>query len=137
MDLEADDLEQAVRRTTVLPVDRASAWSRLADAAGLKSWLASEVDLEVRPGAKGTVRLQNGETRLVEVEEVEPTRRLSLVWCKPGGDPSLVELTLDDLEESTVLTVIEMPVLALRAVAATLERESHAPHGPAMLAVHA
>lgn len=134
MDLDLGNLEQAVRRTIVLPVDRREAWRKLADAAGLRSWLAEEVDLEVRAGARGTIRLAGEDIRLVEVEEVEPMRRVSLVWRQPDEEPSLVELTLDDVEHGTQLTVIEMPILALRVFAAGVEEQSNAGGGPAMLA---
>lgn len=134
MDLEDEELEQAVRREIVLSVDRPTAWSRLADAVGLQSWLADEVDLDVQPGAHGTVRWHDGQTRLVEVEEVEPARRLCLIWRERNGEPSLVELTLDDVRQGTRLTVVEMPLRTLHAFASTAERESGAPRGPQMLA---
>lgn len=134
MNLDPEGLELALRRTIVLPGDRREAWKRLADADGLRSWLAEEVDLEIRAGARGTIRLAEEELRLVEVEEVEPMRRLSLVWRQPDGEPSLVELTLDEVEDGTRLTVIEMPILTLRAAAASIESQSSASRGPAMLA---
>ncbi len=135
MDLEPETLEQAVRREIVLPVDRQAAWSRLADAAGLQLWLADEVKLEIRRGAQGTVRWRDGSTRLVEVEEVEHMRRICLLWREPDGEPSLVELTLDDVEQGTRLIVVEVPILVLRAVTRAVECESDHPHGPQMLAV--
>ena len=126
---------EAVRRETVLPVDRDTAWSAPCDADGLETWLADQVDLEVRQGAQGTLRLDGGEQRLVTVEEVEQGRRLSLSWREPHGEPSLVEITLDDAPEGTRLVVVEMPLLALRAIASGLEagRFSGA-QGPQMLA---
>jgi uncharacterized protein YndB with AHSA1/START domain len=134
MELDLGNLEQAVRRSIVLGVDRREAWRKLADADGLSSWLAEEVDLEVRAGARGTIRLAGDDIRLVEVEEVESMRRLSLLWREPDGEPSLVEITLDDTEHGTQLTVIEMPTLALRVLAASIESQSHAGRGPTMLA---
>jgi hypothetical protein len=36
-------------------------------------------------------------------------RRVALSWCAPGGDPSLVELTLDDAEDGrTRMVVVEV-----------------------------
>lgn len=134
MELERDDLEQVVRREVLLPCDRETAWRRLADAEGLRSWLAQEVDLDVRPRAQGTIRLHDGQLREVEVEEVQPRRRVSLIWREAGGEPSLVELTLDEVEQGTRLTVIEVPIPALRAVAKTIVSESQRGHGPLMLA---
>ena len=62
--------------------------------------------------------LEDGELRHVTIEEVEEGRRVALSWCAPGGDPSLVELTLDDLEDGrTRMVVVEIPLVALRVVA--------------------
>jgi uncharacterized protein YndB with AHSA1/START domain len=137
MELEREDLEQFVRREIMLSCDRETAWRRLADAEGLRSWLADEVDLDLRPGAQGTIRLHDGQLRLVEVEEVQAQRRVCLIWREAGGEPSLVELTLEDLEQGTRLTVVELPIPALRAVAERFVSESQSGHGPLMLATAA
>jgi uncharacterized protein YndB with AHSA1/START domain len=126
--------EQAVRRETILPVDRETAWRTLADAAGLSSWLADEVELDVREGATGRMRWREGEERLVTVEEVRERRHLVLTWCEPGGEPSLVELTLDDVAGGTRLVALEVPLAILRAVAAGFEERIDETPGPQMLA---
>lgn len=126
---------QAVRREILLPVDRMTAWDALRDAEGLETWLADEARLEIRRGAQGTLVLRDGERRLVTVEEVEEGRRLTLSWREPDGEPSLVEITLDDVPEGTRLVVVEMPILALRAIASTLEAGCRSgARGPQMLA---
>jgi uncharacterized protein YndB with AHSA1/START domain len=124
----------AVRRQTILAVGREKAWRALSDADGLSSWLADEVELEVKEGARGRLRWHSGEERLVTVEEVREHRRLALSWCEPGGEPSLVELTLDDVPGGTRLVAIEMPLCVLRAVAAGFERRIDRMPGPQMLA---
>jgi uncharacterized protein YndB with AHSA1/START domain len=126
--------QQVVRREMVLPVDRDTAWAALRDAEGLETWLADEVELEVREGARGTVRWRTGEERLVEVEEVRERRRIALSWCEPGGEPSVVELTLDDVPGGTRLVVIELPTLTLRAFAGALDARGGAASGPRMVA---
>jgi len=127
-------VERAVRRETLLPVPRDVAWRALADAAGLEGWLAHEVALEVRAGAEGTLRLDGGEERLVFVEEVRERERLVLRWREPGGEASLVELTLYDAPAGSRLVVVELPVPALDAIATALESSGGAPHGPQMAA---
>lgn len=108
--------DTAVRRETILTVDRDTAWQALCDAEGLETWLADEVALEVRPGAEGTVRFADGEEREALVEEVVEGRRLALRWAEPGGEESIVELTLDDVPEGTRLVVVELPVAVLAGV---------------------
>jgi uncharacterized protein YndB with AHSA1/START domain len=109
----------ALRRETVLDAPRDAVWRLVAEPEGLAGWLADDVELPaVEPGAEGTV-LEDGELRLVTIEEVEHRRRVALSWCVPGGEPSLVELTLDDTGDGrTRMVVVEVPLPALRAVAA-------------------
>ena len=127
--------DQAVRREATLPVDRDTAWAALCDPDELATWLADEVDIEIREGAEGTLRWRSGEERLAVVEEVQERRRIALRWCEPGGEASLVELTLDDVPGGTRLVVVELPVAALDVVGALLETDPGLTRGPQMLAV--
>ena len=112
--------DTAVRRETILTVDRETAWEALCDAEGLETWLADEVDLDVRPGAEGTVRFADGEQRDAVVEEVVEGRRLALRWAEPGGEESVVDITLDDVPEGTRVVVVELPVTVLAEVPASV-----------------
>jgi uncharacterized protein YndB with AHSA1/START domain len=110
----------AVRRELLLPFPREEAWPLLGDPAELETWYAEQVDLEIAEGARGTVRLAEGEREAV-VEEVVPGRRLAL-RLHDADDPAagtLVELTLDDVEDGTRLVVVELPLHALPAVPAS------------------
>jgi uncharacterized protein YndB with AHSA1/START domain len=114
----------AVRRETELDAPREDVWALVSEPEGLATWLADEVALDaVEPGARGTVT-EHGEERHVTIEDVEPGRRVALSWCAPGGEPSLVELTLDDLpidedgERRTRMVVVEIPLVTLRVVSA-------------------
>jgi uncharacterized protein YndB with AHSA1/START domain len=111
-----DLLEGAVRRERLLPAAREDAWTMLATPEGLERWLAEDVDVELRPGARGRMTV-DGRERDVEIEEVVPGRRLSLTWSGDGKEPALVELTLDDAPGGTRVVVVELPVRALRVVA--------------------
>jgi uncharacterized protein YndB with AHSA1/START domain len=128
----------AVRRETILDAARDDVWALVAEPEGLATWLADEVDLEaVEPGARGTVT-EHGEERHVTIEEVEPGRRVALSWCAPGGEPSLVELTLDDAEDRrTRMVVVEIPLVTLRVVSAPAIRAGGAAPGPQMALAHA
>ena len=127
-------VEQAVRRETFLPVPRYAAWRALGDAAGLKSWLADEVALDIQAGAEGRLRWRSGEERLALVEEVQEHERVVLRWREPGGEASLVELTLYDAPGGTRLVVVELPLPALEAIGAALEPSSGQARGPQMVA---
>jgi len=131
----------AVRRERVLPADRWTAWELLADPGELEGWLADEVDLElVEEGAEGTFRWTDGSVRRVVVEEVVPGRRLALRWeaAAPGDDApdTLVELTLDDHGDGTLLRVVELQLVVLEAHGAELPvvTGGRAGGGPVLLA---
>jgi uncharacterized protein YndB with AHSA1/START domain len=124
----------AVRRETVLDAPRDAVWALVADPEGLATWLADDVDLDaVEPGASGIVT-EDGEQRHVTIEEVEDGRRVALSWCTPGGDPSLVELTLDDDAQDgrTRMVIVELPLVALRVAAAQSIGALGAARGPQM-----
>ena len=125
----------AVRRETVLDAPRDAVWSLVANPEGLETWLADDVDLDaIEPGASGTVT-EAGELRHVTIEEVEDGRRVALSWCAPGGDPTLVELTLDDADDeatTTRMVVVELPLVTLRVAAAQSLGALRAASGPQM-----
>ncbi|WP_445149339.1 SRPBCC domain-containing protein [Baekduia sp. Peel2402] len=126
----------AVRRETVLDAPRDEVWERVASPEGLETWLADEIDLPaVEPGASGTV-VEDGIRRHVTIEEVEAGRRVALSWCAEDGDPSLVELTLDDTDDeaATRLVVVEIPLVTLRIASITTVRAASAARGPQMAA---
>jgi hypothetical protein len=95
----------------LLPVGREEAWEAVSDPA----WLGDEL-----------------EERAAVLEERVEGRRLALVWDSYGGGRSLVEITLDDAGDGTRVTVVEVPVVTLRAVGA--EVAAGAGGGPRMLA---
>ncbi|MHB1469235.1 MAG: SRPBCC family protein [Solirubrobacteraceae bacterium] len=134
MDCEQDLLGgHVVRRELIVPQDRRVVWNAIRDAHGLSSWLADEVELEVRDGASGVLRWHSGEERFATVEEVDEERRIALRWALAGGEATLVELTLDDVPDGTRIVVLEVPLLTLHAISdATVAGASHG--GPTMLA---
>lgn len=68
------------------------------------------------------------------VEEVEQGRRLVLRWWVQDGDPSLVELTLDDVAGGTRLIVTEIPLAVLDLVGIELSRWLPSTRGPQLVA---
>ena len=116
-----------VRREIVLPVTREEAWQLVEDPRELETWLADEIEFEVERQAEGVARWSDGTERSVRVEEVEPGRRLALQWGQPGEQASLVELTLDDVEGGTRLTVVELPLQVLHAIGSTIPGTTFGP----------
>ncbi len=100
-----------VEREVTLPASREEVWRALSDPSRLSAWLGGEVDLELVPGGRGLIRQQDGEVRLVVVEEVMAPKRLVFRWWGVTGrstTPATVELTLTELpEEGTRLSVVE------------------------------
>jgi uncharacterized protein YndB with AHSA1/START domain len=125
----------ALRRETVLDAPRDAVWPLVAEPDGLATWLADDVDLAaVAPGERGVV-LEDGELRHVTIEEVEDGRRVALSWCAPGGDPTLVELTLDDEDDGrTRMVVVEIPLVALRVASVDAVASLRRTRGPQMAA---
>ena len=75
---------------------------------------------------------EDGELRHVTIQEVQEGRRVALSWCAPGGEPSLVELTLDDDgDQRTRMVIVEVPLETLR-VAAIRTLHAAAAGGPQM-----
>jgi uncharacterized protein YndB with AHSA1/START domain len=91
--------EMDVTRDIVLPVDREDAWEVVSDPA---AWLVDEADLELVPGAEGTL-----DERRAIVEDVAPGERLIFWWGEDGALFTRVELTLDDVRGGTRVTVVE------------------------------
>jgi uncharacterized protein YndB with AHSA1/START domain len=125
----------AVRREVILPVDRHQAWELISDPRELETWLADEVDIEMEPGAEGTVRFEDGTRRHACVEEVDTARRIVLCWWAHDEERTLVELTLDDVPEGTRLVVVELPVRVLHAVGTTISGAASWASGPQLAAV--
>lgn len=105
----------AVRREIDLPLDRDEAWELISDPRELETWLADEVGLDaVEVGEEGPITFRDGTARHACVEDVEPGRRVSLCWWGEDEDPTLVDLTLYDRPSGTRLTVVELPLRAVR-----------------------
>ena len=118
----------AVHRAIVLPISREQAWEAVTDPAQLACWLADEVELEAREGGAARFAWADGTIRVGVVDELSERRRIAFRWRGeqeggegagdrvaaagvddgPRGEESLVELTLDDVEGGTRVTVFEV-----------------------------
>jgi uncharacterized protein YndB with AHSA1/START domain len=103
-----------VRRSTVLDAPPEMVWESVTRPDRLSGWLGGVVDIDLRPGGRGSVRRADGALRRIRVEAVEPLRRLAFRWWpfevpdsrRPGG-ASRVELLLEHIPGGTRLTVTE------------------------------
>jgi uncharacterized protein YndB with AHSA1/START domain len=97
------DLEPLAVVTTVRLIDESTAdvWNRLL--AEPQSWLGDGARIDAVAGG----RVIHDEHRGV-VREVEPFSRIVWEWCA-DGDPgwSVVEVSLEDLEGTTIVTIEE------------------------------
>ena len=106
--------DEIARHERELDLSAEEAWELLGSSDGLERWLGDRVDLDVAPGAEGTI--EDGDERLLaEVESVEPGRRVSLRWWSEERGAAVVDLTLEPIgADRTRLIVTEIPVRALR-----------------------
>jgi uncharacterized protein YndB with AHSA1/START domain len=99
--------DTAVVRSTLLPAPREEVWRALTEPERLAEWLAEVDELELEEGGRAVLALPGGELRDVVFDAVEPERRLAFRWAADGEDASSVELTLDEADPGTRLTVVE------------------------------
>jgi uncharacterized protein YndB with AHSA1/START domain len=99
----------AMRRRTVLPRGREEVWRALTDPERLAEWFANDVELDLRPGGEGVFRWDDGTERRATVEEVDEERRFAFTWEEEGEGATRVEITLDDADGGTEVTVVESP----------------------------
>jgi uncharacterized protein YndB with AHSA1/START domain len=93
-----------VEREIVFPASPAEVWEALTEPERLEEWFATEVELDPRPGGRGSFRWGNGEERHATVREAEAEERLVLDWDDGGGE---VVLELAEVEDGTLLHVVE------------------------------
>lgn len=110
----AEDAQQVVR-SVVLDADAGDVWRALTDDGELSAWFGGDVVLDVRPGGGGRFQEPDGGARRAVVEEVDDGARLVWRWWEEGAGAtaaSRVELTVEQVDGGTRLTVVEAPVAA-------------------------
>jgi uncharacterized protein YndB with AHSA1/START domain len=109
-----------IEKEIVVRAPRARVWRALADVAEFASWFRVKAEGEFKTGARlemvSTYPGHEGEAFYVEVDEVEPERRLSWRW-DPGGEQTgspgaddvqtRVVFELEDVEGGTRVKVTE------------------------------
>jgi len=107
-----------VEREVVVPATPEEVWPAVTEADEISAWFGAEVEIDARPGGRGTVRWPDGTERHVLVEHVEPARRLAFRWLPfqrtAEGEvtpvpASRVEIALDPVPGGTRIRVVERP----------------------------
>ena len=98
-----------VVRELVLEAPAEEVWEALTEPERLEEWFANEVDFDLERG-EGVFRWDDGEERRAEVADVEPGRRLRLLWwdeAAPDAAVTEVSFTLVACPAGTRLVVRE------------------------------
>jgi uncharacterized protein YndB with AHSA1/START domain len=110
-----------VEREVVVPAPVDEVWSALTDPEQLGEWFGAEVEGELGPGDVTTFHFPDGTERRAVVEQMDPPRRLDFRWLPYERDAdgvvrerqsSRVEIECDDLEDATIVRVVERRVEA-------------------------
>jgi uncharacterized protein YndB with AHSA1/START domain len=109
-----------IEKKKLLKAPRSRVWRALTDAREFGSWFGVKLEGAFSPGAelRGKITIKGYEDRTMQiwVERIEPERLFSYRWHPFAIDPAvdyskepttLVELTLADAPEGTLLTVVE------------------------------
>lgn len=109
--------ELEVIRSVVFDASPEDVWDSLVRPERLSRWLGGTVEIEVRPGGRGTLTRADGRIRRLRVEVVEPPRRLAFRWWPPEEPGSLrpggatrVTFALDSAPGGVRLTILERPM---------------------------
>ena len=105
-----------VEREVVVPASPEEVWPAVTEAEEISAWFGADVELDARPGGRGTAHWADGTERHLLVEEVEPARRLAFRWLpfQRTGEgevvplpSSRVEIELAPVPEGTRIRVVE------------------------------
>jgi uncharacterized protein YndB with AHSA1/START domain len=110
--MDADRIERTL--TLQAPIDEV--WAALTEPEKISQWFSKSTELDLRPGGRGV--LTWGEIVVpITVEEVEERRRFAYRWepshVQSGGPTTLVEFTLEEDGDATVLHLVESGFAAL------------------------
>ena len=121
--MSSDSIEREVQIDA--PVE--TVWSIVTEPQNIARWLASSVEVDLRPGGDLLFRFESGIDGKGVVEKVEPPHLFSFRWISPEperdmaaaqGHFTTVEFSLRAAGEGTLLRVVESGFGALEGTAA-------------------
>ena len=115
---------EPVRREIRLDASPAEVWRALTESSLLAAWFEADVEIDPRYGGAVRFRFPDGSELRGLIEIFEPHRRIGFRWRDPlrAGEPAVVVLSLEALEDGTRLMVTEVqgllaPDTSMEAVA--------------------
>ena len=104
-----------IEREILIEAPAEVVWRTITEPEQIVQWFADRAELDLRPGADGTLVFEEmGNTAPLVVEAVDPPHRFSFRWAHPDGEAPvpgnsvLVEFTLTaEGDERTRLRVVE------------------------------
>jgi uncharacterized protein YndB with AHSA1/START domain len=116
--MEEVGMEQ-VERELQTPSPPTDVWHAVIDPARLGQWLGGQLEVELRPGARGSFSAPGGAARRLVVLGVEDGHELCFRWWpdRDSGAASTVTITVDEHGEGSIVRVRETRAQALRATA--------------------
>jgi uncharacterized protein YndB with AHSA1/START domain len=98
-------MNETVTTEVELDVSAEQAWERITDPA----WLGERGDIPTDVGAEGEV-VEEGELRVLVVEEARPPGRFVFRWASFDDAPSRVEITVVEQDGRSRVTIAESPL---------------------------
>jgi uncharacterized protein YndB with AHSA1/START domain len=119
--METTPQQPEVTRSVELDADVDEVWRCLTDDDERSAWFGGDTRIDVRPGGAGRVVDPDGTHRSVQVDRVEPGRRLGWRWWRDDdGEASDVEFVLEPVGPATRLVVTERRTAVVGDVSACL-----------------
>ena len=98
-----------VRKELTIAAPRERVWRALTTVEGLIGWFPDRsAEIDLRPGGALRLEWKTGESDAGVIDEVVPPSRLVFRWWQVAGElRTRVEITLDEVEGGTHLTLVE------------------------------
>lgn len=101
-------MNETVTTEVELDVPPNEAWEHVVD----PSWLGHEGTIIAEPGAEGEV-VEDGDLRVVVVEEVDRPGRFTFRWSSFDDPPSRVEIEIIESERGSRVIITETPLVPM------------------------
>jgi uncharacterized protein YndB with AHSA1/START domain len=101
-------MNEAVTTEVQLDVPPEQAWEHIID----PSWLGDDGRIVAEPGVEGEV-IEDGEVRVLVVEEVERPGRFAFRWSTFTDAPSRVEIDVIESDGGSRVTITETPLVPM------------------------